>query len=78
MPVGYFEEPEFPNIDGSYRYMPFRGQGHYQLQVALREQGKARCSYESGDKRVEFNVRSCPQYGVLELTDFERKPKAAG
>ena len=27
MPVGYFQEPEFPSTDGSYHYMPYRGLG---------------------------------------------------
>ena len=36
-PVGYFEEPSYPREAGEYRYMPFRGIGHYNLGRALAE-----------------------------------------
>jgi hypothetical protein len=32
-PVGYFEESECPRVPGRYRYMPYRGIGHYELGV---------------------------------------------
>ena len=76
MPVGYFEEPEFPVRDGSYRYMPYRGPGHYRMGISLRETGRAQCSYDFGGERVLFIVRSCPEYGVLDLVEFERRPHA--
>jgi hypothetical protein len=72
MPVGYFQTSEFPASDGSYRYMPYRGPGHYYMGVKLRETGSAQCRYNTGDESVTFIVRSCPEYGVLELTGFER------
>ena len=31
-PVGYFEERELPRVPGRYRYMPYRGLGHYEMQ----------------------------------------------
>jgi hypothetical protein len=77
MPVGYFQESEFPASDGSYHYMPFRGPGHYRMGISLRETGRAQCCYDSGSERVLFTVRSCPEYGVLELVDFERRPHVA-
>ena len=76
MPVGYFQEPEFPSTDGSYHYMPYRGPGHYRMGISLGETGKARCTYDSVRERVLFTVRSCPEYGVLELVEFERRPYA--
>jgi hypothetical protein len=74
MPVGYFQESEFPATDGSYHYMPYRGPGHYRLGLRLQETGRAQCCYDVGSERVLFVVRRCPEYGVLELIEFERKP----
>jgi hypothetical protein len=71
MPVGYFEEPEYPRRSGPYRYMPYRGPGHYQMQTQRREKGGVRCYYEVGSGRVSFAVLDCPEYGVLELADFK-------
>ncbi len=73
MPVGFFEEAEYPRQGGRYRYMPYRGAGHYQMQVELGEKGSARCSYTAGSERVTFAVVACPEYGLLELADFEAK-----
>jgi hypothetical protein len=75
-PVGYFEEPEFPASGGRYRYMPYRGPGHYRMGIKLSEAGRAQCSYDSGGERVLFIVQSCPEYGVLELGEYKRTPKA--
>ena len=69
--VGYFLGAEYPRQDGRYRYMPYRGPGHYQLGVALREGHVARCHFETNEARVSFAVLSCPEYGVLELRDFQ-------
>ena len=74
MPVGVFQEPEFPSRDGSYHYMPFRGPGHYLMGKRLHEAGSAQCSYIADGMRVLFSVRSCPKYGVLDLEKFERSP----
>jgi hypothetical protein len=64
--VGYFEEPSFPRTAGRYRYMPYRGPGHYELGQALAH-GPARCSCVGEDGIVEFDVVSAPEYGVLEI-----------
>ena len=71
MAVGYFIDAEYPRQSGRYRYMPYRGPGHYQMQLELRERGSARCYYDIGTKRVSFTVIDCPAYGLLELADFE-------
>ena len=76
LPVGLFQGPQFPVNDGRYRYEPYRGPGHYGMQTELRKAGSARCSYDSGDARVFFIVRACPEYGVLQLADFQRVPIA--
>ena len=74
MPVGYFEEHDFPRAVGRYRYMPFRGPGHYEMQTQRRSGASPRCYYDTDDIRVSFTVRDCPEYGVLELCDFESSP----
>jgi ribosomal protein S27AE len=73
MPVGFFQESTFPSSDGIYHYMPYRGPGHYKMGLKLKESGEAQCSYEVDADRVVFTVRSCPEYGVLDLVKFERK-----
>jgi hypothetical protein len=71
MPVGCFEEPEYPRQDGRYRYMPYRGPGHYQMGIELREKGIARCTYTIGSEQFSFAVLDSPEYGVLELGEFQ-------
>ena len=71
MPVGYFEESEYPRNDGRYRYMPYRGLGHYQMGIELREKGRARCNYTVGSEEVSFAVLDCPEYGFLKLGEFQ-------
>jgi hypothetical protein len=70
MPVGYFET-DLPRASGRYRYVPYRGPGHYEMQIQLRARGAARCCYDAEDLPVWFTVSACPEYGVLELADFE-------
>lgn len=74
MAVGYFEEVEPPRSPGLYRYMPYRGPGHYEMQMVLRGGGSPCCYYEADGVRVSFTVRDCPEYGVLELCDFDISP----
>jgi hypothetical protein len=33
MAVGFFEEVKPPSSPGLYRYMPYRGPGHYEMQT---------------------------------------------
>jgi len=75
MAVGRFEEPDFPRSPGRYRYEPYRGPGHYEMQTQRRAGGSPRCYYDAQDVRVTFTVRDCPEYGVLELCDFETTPR---
>ena len=69
MLVGYFEESEYPRQNGRYRYMPYRGPGHYQMQTEIKNQA-VRCYYTVGSEQCSFAVLDCPEYGVLELGDF--------
>ncbi len=77
MAVGYFEEPEFPSRPGRYRYMPYRGPGHHKMQTARRSGERPKCYYCGTGIRVTFLVVDCPEYGVLELTDFATQPPAS-
>ena len=74
MPVGHFERGVYPTIDGQYRYMPFRGPGHYEMQTSLERGDEVRCSYDAGGQQVTFAVRECPEYGALVLADFRKSP----
>lgn len=71
MPVGCFEEEGFPIGPGRYRYMPYRGPGHHEMQAALRAGGRPRCAFSVSGRAVSFAVVDCPEYGVLELADFD-------
>jgi len=66
MPVGVFQEPEYPRTSGRYRYMRYRGPGHLRMGQALLK-GPAQCSYKAGWRRRKFTVKSVPEYGVLEI-----------
>jgi hypothetical protein len=69
LPVGYFKD-EVPTAEGRVRYEPYRGPGHYQMGIALREGKHPRCSYEAGGSIVNFDVIGRPEFGVLELGNF--------
>jgi hypothetical protein len=43
MPVGVFVASA-PHGAGEYRYEPYRGPGHYEMQERLRQNGSARCA----------------------------------
>lgn len=66
MAVGYFlDATAYPNAPGSYRYMPYRGLGHYEMGEELRRTGSASCTYPTEAGEVEFVIRGRPEYGVL-------------
>jgi hypothetical protein len=71
MAVSIFEGADYPRASGRYRYEPYRGPGHYEMQVRLRSGESPRCCYDCDGVRVSFTVRNCPEYGVLELCNFE-------
>lgn len=71
MPIGYFAGIDGPRSPGCYRYEPYRGSGHYELQTILRAGGSPRCAYQAEDGCIAFTVVGCPKYGVLELAGFE-------
>ena len=75
--VGLLLADDPPRLTGQYRYMPYRSGGHFFMHVRLRSRGKAKCSYETNDEIVKFTVSSCPEYGILELCDFEINPRPA-
>jgi hypothetical protein len=70
-PVGCFSSDGVPTTDGEYKYMPYRGPGHYDLGVHLKTSRTPRCYYKEGTRRVEFSVAAHVGYGVLKLKDFE-------
>ena len=77
-PVGEFEGPAFPNTPGRYRYMPFRGLGHYNMQTVLQTGTPAHCEGSDGKHAVELLVTSCPEDGVLQVDVIRRKDGVAG
>jgi hypothetical protein len=75
--VGVFKDGIAPTAEGNYAYVPYRGLGHHNMQVQLKQTGAARCAYVANNKRISFTVRACPQYGVLELAAFQEVPAGA-
>jgi hypothetical protein len=71
LPVGCFEGPDYPKSPGRYRYEPYRGPGHYLMETKRKAEGTARCYYDFDNVRVSFTVGGSPEYGVLELSDFQ-------
>jgi hypothetical protein len=70
-PVGEFEAEATPTFDGDYSYEPYRGPGHYNLQVQLKSSHTPRCHYTVGSERVEFSVVAYVRDRVLRLSGFE-------
>lgn len=75
LPVGYFEEGTYPTSPGIYGYMPYRGPGHYNLQVALKSASNLKCYYHQHGYVHSFYVVSCPKYGQLDITEFSDPQK---
>ena len=69
-PVGYFLEDQLPTKSGHYKYMPYRGPGHYKLGQALSSKGPQRCHYVQNGEAHDFTVVLFVAYGLLELADF--------
>ena len=67
--AGFFVGPHRPSVEGRYRYKPHRGGGYYKLHCALRDGAHPRCTFRARPD-ISFTVLSCPEYGVLELSDF--------
>jgi hypothetical protein len=71
MPVGFFQEAGFPKAPGRYRYMPYRGAGHYELGQALRRGEHCECASHAVNPLVTFRAVAIPAYGEIELDDFQ-------
>jgi hypothetical protein len=69
--VGIFVGAEHPKTPGLYRYEPYRSFAHYEVRTLLQKGEHPRCYYDCGRTRVKFTVRASPDYGVLELCEFE-------
>jgi hypothetical protein len=69
-PVGLLAR-DFFGKPGRCGYRPYRGPGHLAMQTALNSEGYARCSVKDGKNELFFTVGGCPEYGVLELRDFQ-------
>lgn len=69
--VGIFQTGLPPHRDGRYPYEPYRGGGHYLLQESLKRSPGQRCYFRKGKLRHCFTVVGCPEYGILELAEFD-------
>jgi hypothetical protein len=76
-PVGYFARSEFPRAPGRYRYVPYRGPGHLEMQKQCEAGATPRCYYIISGGRVSFTVRDCPVYGELVIDEFETSESRA-
>ena len=65
--VGYFESQPLSS-PGKYRYMPFRGLGHFRLVQALASSGSQRCYYLAAGEKHYFTVERIPSLHVLEVS----------
>src|SRR5262249_62080621 len=70
IPAASSREPHPPASPGSYKYMPYRGPGHYKLGQALSSRGPQRCHYFLNGEPRNFTVVSFVSYGLLELSGF--------
>ncbi|HEX9397758.1 MAG TPA: hypothetical protein VF943_13580 [Burkholderiales bacterium] len=77
LPVGLFKDGVVPDREGSYFYEPYRGPGHARMQQELKKVGIAQCEYLTETGRVRFTVSACSNYGVLQLTAFQREAASA-
>ena len=66
--VGYFEE-SVPSSPRHFKYMPYRGVGHWRLGVALAS-GSQRCYYVIDGEKHHFTVPKVVNYGLLEVSQM--------
>ena len=78
MEVGRFDESGLPRRTGRYRYEPYRGPGHHDVQEQLLAGLHPRCYYDADDVRISFAVCDNPEFGVFELRDFATTPRDKG
>ena len=71
--VGYFED-EAPSSAGQYRYMPFRGPGHFGLVQELARKGPQYCHYDANGETRYFTVVRIPSLHVLEVSELVPSP----
>ncbi len=71
--VGYFEGLP-PSSAGEYRYMPFRGPGHFRLVQELARNGPRYCHYVANGETHYFTVASIPNPYVLEVSELVASP----
>ena len=71
--VGYFEDQP-PSSAGEYRYMPFRGLGHYRLGQELGRKGPQYCHYVANGETRYFTVARIPRRYVLEVSELVPSP----
>jgi hypothetical protein len=76
--IGFFKDDVPPIVEGTYPYEPYRGLGHYNLQMELTRSKAPRCFYQTQEQRVWFCVIACPSYGMLFLASFEVEPTPIG
>jgi hypothetical protein len=69
MVVGTFETDQYPKQDGDYKYIPYRGTGHLELQNRLKNNGTAQCKYKMNSRVMTFDVIACPQYGIVTIAN---------
>jgi hypothetical protein len=71
--VGHFEDQP-PSSAGEYRYMPFRGPGHFCLTQELARKGPQYCHYVLNGETRYFTVARIPRPHVLEVSELVAPP----
>jgi hypothetical protein len=69
--AGEFRTWRWPQRDGVYTYMPYRSVSHLRMHERLQQTGSARCHYVRDGRHVWFSVIGFPDYGRLQLAQFE-------
>lgn len=73
-PVGLFQEADYPNKNGKYRYRPFSGPGYFEMQKKLKNGVAPSCSFEQQGSRALFKVVENQEDGLLDIADFKIVP----
>lgn len=74
-PVGYFTETGAPTAPGRYRYMPYRGGGHYEMGQRFQSGESPRCELLTATMRVSFTALSVPEVHVMEIGEVDVQPR---
>ena len=69
--VGYFQGLDaYPTQPGKYRYMPYRGLGHFNMIEECARAGRAQCTFTAPNGTIGFVAKPAGEYGMIDVSEI--------